>query len=46
METVLRQAGELPESPWLHLHATEAAALQALREQTAPAPQDPAAAVL
>ncbi|NIC43682.1 SulP family inorganic anion transporter [Aquabacterium sp. A08] len=46
VETVLRQAGELPESPWLHLHATEAAALQALREQTGTAPQDPAAAVL
>lgn len=32
VETVLRQAGELPDSPWLHLHATESAALQALRE--------------
>lgn len=34
VESVLRQAGELPENPWLHPHATEAEALQVLSRHT------------
>jgi SulP family sulfate permease len=45
IETALRRAGELQDSPYLHLYRTDAEALQALARLT-PLPDDIAAAAI